>query len=151
MADIVQIRGGTAAAATSTNPILAERELGIETDTLKMKLGDGVTAWTGLSYLASGGGGSSWTIQTIADADFTAADDITYDCQAGDITADRIITVTSITTRFRVINGQEAYTLRFSGATVYNMGGTEAVTYVMALAAVTVELIMGKLIITGGN
>ena len=136
MADIIQLRRDTAANWTSVDPTLADGEMGIETDTLKQKIGDGSTAWT---------------IQTIADADFTAADDITYDCQAGDITADRIITVTSITTRFRVINGQEAYTLRFNGASVYNMGGTEAVVYVMALAAVTVELIMGKLIITGGN
>ncbi len=152
MADIIQLRRDTAANWTSVDPTLADGEMGIETDTLKQKIGDGSTAWTGLSYLASGGGGgSSWTIQTIANADFTAADNITYDCQAGAISADRVITVSSITKRFRVINGQDTYTLRFSGATVYNMGGTEAVTYVMALAAVTVELIMGKLIITGGN
>ena len=51
MADIIQLRGGTAASATSTNPILHDRELGIETDTLKMKIGDGVTAWNSLPYV----------------------------------------------------------------------------------------------------
>ena len=53
MADILQIRRGTAAQWTSTNPILADGELGFETDTKKGKLGDGVLAWTSLPY--------SWT------------------------------------------------------------------------------------------
>jgi len=53
MADIIQIRRGTAAQWTATNPILADGELGFETDTLKGKLGNGVTAWASLPY--------SWT------------------------------------------------------------------------------------------
>lgn len=52
MATIIQLRGGTASQWTSANPVLAERELGIETDTLLYKLGDGVTAWNSLSYVA---------------------------------------------------------------------------------------------------
>lgn len=51
MADIIQLRGGTAAAWTAANPILAQKELGVETDTKKLKLGDGVTAWSSLAYL----------------------------------------------------------------------------------------------------
>lgn len=54
MADILQIRRGTAAQWTSTNPILADGELGFETDTKKGKLGNGVTAWTGLTYSFTG-------------------------------------------------------------------------------------------------
>lgn len=134
--------------ADRTGLVLDQREVVYDTDLDKFYGGDGVTSG-GFEIGSGGGGGSSWTIVTITDSDFTAADDTCYDCQSGDITADRVITVTSITTRFRVINGQEAKTLRFSGATVYNMGGTEAVTYVMQLACVTIELINGKLIITG--
>jgi hypothetical protein len=33
---------------------LAQKEMGIETDTNKIKLGDGVTAWTGLGYFETG-------------------------------------------------------------------------------------------------
>lgn len=50
MADIIQFRRGTAATATSNNVTLADGEVGIETDTLKIKIGDGVTAWNSLAY-----------------------------------------------------------------------------------------------------
>lgn len=55
MADRIQIRRDTAAGWTSANPILAQGELGAETDTLKIKIGDGTTAWTSLSYLIDAG------------------------------------------------------------------------------------------------
>lgn len=51
MADIIQIRRDTAANWTSVNPILAQGELGVETDTHKFKIGDGTTAWATLVYL----------------------------------------------------------------------------------------------------
>jgi len=47
---IIQIRRGLAATWTSTNPILAAGEMGVETDTRKMKIGDGSTAWNSLNY-----------------------------------------------------------------------------------------------------
>jgi hypothetical protein len=50
----IQIRRGTAAQWTSANPTLASGEFGYETDTGKFKIGDGSTAWTSLSYKASG-------------------------------------------------------------------------------------------------
>lgn len=56
MADIIQIRRDTASNWTSANPVLAQAELGIETDTQKIKSGDGTTAWSSLSYLVDTGG-----------------------------------------------------------------------------------------------
>ena len=56
MADRIQIRRDTAANWTSANPILAQGELGIETDTLKVKAGTGSTAWNSLGYLIDTGG-----------------------------------------------------------------------------------------------
>jgi hypothetical protein len=47
----IQIRRGTAASWTSANLILAAGEPGLETDTGKQKIGDGVSTWTSLSYL----------------------------------------------------------------------------------------------------
>lgn len=41
---------GLAADWTGNNPTLAAGEIGIETDTNKMKIGDGTTAWTSLLY-----------------------------------------------------------------------------------------------------
>ena len=54
MASIIQLRGGTASAWTSTNPTLAQNEFGVETDTNRMKRGDGATAWTSLAYFETG-------------------------------------------------------------------------------------------------
>ncbi|MCW3039360.1 MAG: hypothetical protein JWM31_1265 [Solirubrobacterales bacterium] len=45
-----QIRGDTAANWAAANPVLLTRELALETDTRKIKLGDGVTAWNALPY-----------------------------------------------------------------------------------------------------
>lgn len=50
MAVQIQLRRGTAAAWTSANPTLANGEIGIESDTNYFKIGNGLTAWTGLSY-----------------------------------------------------------------------------------------------------
>lgn len=50
----IQVRRGTAAQWTSSNPTLASGEWGFETDTNKVKIGDGATAWTGLSYKGAG-------------------------------------------------------------------------------------------------
>jgi hypothetical protein len=46
----IQLRGGTAAEWTAANPVLAEREMGVETDTFSYKIGDGTTAWNALPY-----------------------------------------------------------------------------------------------------
>ena len=68
MADIIQIRRDTAANWTSANPVLAQGELGVETDTDKIKIGDGSTAWTSLGYLIDTGGYASYSDTT---ANFT--------------------------------------------------------------------------------
>lgn len=50
MAVQIQLRNDIAANWTSTNPVLAVGEMGVETDTDQFKLGDGVTAWNSLGY-----------------------------------------------------------------------------------------------------
>ena len=54
-----RIRGGTAADLATVNEVPLRRELCIELDTGKMKLGDGVTAWNDLPYISGGGGGDA--------------------------------------------------------------------------------------------
>ena len=46
----IKLRRDTAANWTSVNPIMASGEPGLETDTLKIKYGDGVTRWNLLAY-----------------------------------------------------------------------------------------------------
>lgn len=65
---IIRVRRDTATNWTSSNPTLAAGELGLETDTSKIKAGDGTTAWTSLAYVAGGGGGGSVATDTIWDA-----------------------------------------------------------------------------------
>jgi hypothetical protein len=50
----MQQRRDTAANWTSSNPTLAAGELGLETDTGKLKIGNGSTAWTSLAYASAG-------------------------------------------------------------------------------------------------
>lgn len=47
---LIQVRRDTAANWTSTNPTLEAGEIGFETDTGKLKVGTGSTAWTSLLY-----------------------------------------------------------------------------------------------------
>lgn len=46
----IQLRGDTAQAWEDENPVLAEREMALETDTDKFKIGDGTSEWTDLPY-----------------------------------------------------------------------------------------------------
>lgn len=51
MASIIQVRRGLASEWSSYNPTLSSGEFGLETDTNKIKIGDGTTVWNSLSYL----------------------------------------------------------------------------------------------------
>ena len=49
----IQLKHGLAANWTEKNPVLLAGEMGIETDTLKMKVGDGTSNWSALGYLGA--------------------------------------------------------------------------------------------------
>lgn len=79
----IQVRRGTASQWTSTNPTLAAGEWGFETDTAKVKIGNGSTAWNSLGYQGAGdiegvtagtglsGGGTSGTVTVSIDTSVT--------------------------------------------------------------------------------
>lgn len=50
MAVQIQLRNDTAANWTSANPILAQGEMGLETDTRFFKIGNGTDTWSQLEY-----------------------------------------------------------------------------------------------------
>jgi hypothetical protein len=62
----VQHKRGTAAILTANNPVIAVGEIVIETDTNRIKIGDGSTAWVSLPY--QGINSSHLTSGTLADA-----------------------------------------------------------------------------------
>jgi hypothetical protein len=66
MATKIQIRRDTAANWTSVNPTLSNGEFGYETDTNKLKIGDGSTAYNSLSYFVPG------TLGDVSDVDGTS-------------------------------------------------------------------------------
>lgn len=60
----IRIRRDTAANWTATSPTLSSGELGYETDTGRIKVGDGATAWTSLAYRFEASGISYSTTET---------------------------------------------------------------------------------------
>jgi Major tropism determinant N-terminal domain len=52
----VQLRHGTRAEWTVSNPVLLKGEAGVETDTNRVKYGDGVQGWNTLPYGAQDSG-----------------------------------------------------------------------------------------------
>ena len=71
---LMQQRRDTAANWTSANPTLLAGEIGIESDTLKWKVGTGSTAWTSLGYIPA----FSLSAYPIVNADIAAAAAIAY-------------------------------------------------------------------------
>lgn len=49
----MMLRRGTSSGWTSANPVLSPSEFGFETNTKRLKIGDGATAWNSLPYLDS--------------------------------------------------------------------------------------------------
>src|SRR5262245_33259196 len=102
MTVVIQLRRDTAAQWAVNNPVLAAGEPGLESDTGRIKFGDGTTAWTGLAYflghvddtpdaskpVSSAQAGAIATRQPLdsdlaAVAALTPADDDLLQCKAG--------------------------------------------------------------------
>lgn len=61
----IQLRRDTAANWSAVNPVLLAGEAGYETDTGKLKVGNGSTAWASLSYFT----GAPGTLTGLMDVD----------------------------------------------------------------------------------
>ena len=80
----IKNRVDTYANWSTANPVLLAGEMGVESDTHKIKIGDGVTLWNNLSYIGGSGSSSSSpvtinatlasgsTTTTISDSNITA-------------------------------------------------------------------------------
>jgi hypothetical protein len=93
----------TAAGWTSLNPVLNVAEPGYETDSNKLKIGDGVTPWNDLAYI-TGSGGSSYTFENgLTESSGTVA-------LGGDLTGDTTLTGTSFNFSFAALNSMSIET-----------------------------------------
>jgi hypothetical protein len=86
----IQIRRGTASQWTSANPTLSSGEWGFETDTGKVKIGNGSTAWNSLGYTGAGDVTLTGT-QTLTNKTLTAPT-ITYATNAQTATYTLVLT-----------------------------------------------------------
>jgi len=97
----IQIRRGTAAQWTSTNPTLASGEQGFETDTNKMKIGNGSTAWNSLSYAITGATGTVTSITAgtgLSGGTITSTGTIAIDSTVATLTGTQTLTNKTLTT-----------------------------------------------------
>jgi len=99
MSTQIQLRRDTAANWTSTDPTLAQGEVGIETDTNLFKIGDGTTAWISLGYAAGAGATGGGTDAVFYENDQTVTTNYTLTASknamsAGPITINSGATVT---------------------------------------------------------
>ena len=96
----IQVRRGTASQWTSTNPVLASGEWGYETDTGKVKIGNGSTAWTSLGYTgATSGTVTSVTAGTgLSGGTITSTGTIAIDSTVATLTGSQTLTNKTLTT-----------------------------------------------------
>ena len=109
-------RTDTAANFTANNPTLALSEFAIESDTLRMKQGDGATAWAALPYMAQ----RRELFKSLTIDSPTATDDVS----AG--FTNRAITVTKLVAVVRGTTPSLTWTLRHSSDR--SAAGNEVVT-----------------------
>jgi hypothetical protein len=118
----LKLRRDTAANWTSTNPTLAAGEPGFETDTKRLKIGDGSTAWTSLPYYRDTPIGGSQLIYryTVAGSDKASIDTgvDTADAGSNDWTDGDVLEV------FAITRTDEAAAAVNIDVTLNNTGGT---------------------------
>lgn len=59
----LKLRGGTRTALSSINPLPAAREIIVETDTGRIKVGDGIHQWNSLPYAGQNIESETWEFE----------------------------------------------------------------------------------------
>lgn len=121
----IQVRRGTAAQWTSANPTLASGEWGFETDTNKLKIGNGTTAWTSLSYAVTGANGTITSITAgtgLSGGTITSTGTIAIDSTVATLTGSQTLTNKTLTTPI-ITQGQATPTF---SANAYTLAAGDA-------------------------
>ena len=128
MANRIQLRRDGAQQWANVNPILAQGELGIEIDTSRLKIGDGVTAWNSLKYerpLETESNTANTLVKRDADGNFEAGA-ITASVIGNSATATRLANARQI-----ALGGDMSGSGTFDGSA--NLTITAELNYVVAL------------------
>lgn len=138
-------RTDTAANWTAANPTLAVGEFASESDTLKVKVGDGATAWISLAYLTSGGGGSG----TVTSISVTTANGVSGTVATATTTPVISLTlgvITPTSVNSVVLSGSSTPTLAVTGTTTVSGSNTGDQTSVSGNAGTVtgLSIVSGK-------
>jgi hypothetical protein len=93
----IQVRRGTASQWTSANPTLASGEWGFESDTGKVKIGNGSTAWNSLGYTGAGSVTSITAGTGLSGGTITATGTIAIDSTVATLTGTQTLTNKTLT------------------------------------------------------
>jgi hypothetical protein len=93
----IQVRRGTASQWTSANPTLASGEWGFESDTGKVKIGNGSTAWNSLGYTGAGSVTSITAGTGLSGGTITATGTIAIDSTVATLTGSQALTNKDLT------------------------------------------------------
>jgi len=128
MANRIQLRRDGAQQWANVNPILAQGELGIEIDTSRIKIGDGVTPWNSLKYerpIETESNTANTLVKRDADGNFSAGA-ITGSLIGNSATATRLANTRTIT-----LAGDMSGSASFDGSANVNI--TAELNYVTSL------------------
>jgi hypothetical protein len=87
MATTIQIRRDTSANWTTANSVLASGEFGFETNTGKIKIGDGTTAWNSMAYISDPAGATKLGFISVTQA---------VDLDAMEAQGDNLVTLSGV-------------------------------------------------------
>ena len=128
MANRIQLRRDGAQQWANVNPILAQGEIGIEIDTSRLKVGDGVTSWNSLKYerpIETESNTANTLVKRDADGNFEAGA-ITASVIGNSATATRLANARQI-----ALGGDMSGSGTFDGSS--NLTITAELNYVVAL------------------
>lgn len=124
----IQLRRGTAAEWSTVNPVLAVAEVGVETNTRRFKIGDGLTPWNALGYSGEsgeGGGAAAQTFETIAQN--LTASPATFVYAGGNLVS---VVYASGVIKTLTYSGGRLASVTLSGATPGGVSLTKTFTYI---------------------